>query len=127
MPPLPRLSKRERQIMDIVYRQEKASVTAVWELIPDPPSRTAVRTLLRILEEKGHLKHQVDGREFIYSPTSKRQTAGRSALSNVLNTFFEGSLESAMVAHLSNPKVQIDEDQLKKLQNAIKQARKQGR
>lgn len=123
----PKLSKREQQIMDVVYRKETASVTTVWQAIPDPPSRTAVRTLLRILEEKGHLKHQVDGREFIYAPTRKRKTVGRSALNNVLDTFFNGSLEAAVSAHLSDPKARPSDEQLKHLQNLIKQARKEGR
>ena len=113
--------------MDVIYRDKEASVTAVWQAIPNPPSRTAVRTLLRILEGKGHLKHKVDGREFIYAPTRKRQAAGRSALSGVLNTFFNGSLEAAVAAHLSDPKVKPNDEQLMELQKLIKEARKQGR
>jgi predicted transcriptional regulator len=124
---LPKLSKREQQIMDVIYREKEASVNTVWQAIPDPPSRTAVRTLVRILEEKGHLKHKVDGREFIYSPTRKPQTAGRSALSNVINTFFNGSIEAAVAAHLSDPKVKPDQDELDHLQKLINEARKQGR
>ncbi|MFG0250822.1 MAG: BlaI/MecI/CopY family transcriptional regulator [Phycisphaeraceae bacterium JB051] len=124
---LPKLSKREQQIMDVIYREKEASVNTVWQAIPDPPSRTAVRTLVRILEEKGHLKHKVDGREFIYSPTRKPHTAGRSALSNVIDTFFNGSIEAAVAAHLSDPKVKPDQDELDHLQKLINEARKQGR
>jgi predicted transcriptional regulator len=126
MASLPKLSKREQQIMDVIYRENEASATTVWQAIPDPPSRTAVRTLLRILEEKGHLKHRVDGREFIYSPIKKRQSAGRSALSNVLETFFNGSLEAAVAAHLSDPKSKSSDEQLKHLQQLIEEARQQG-
>ncbi|MCC6680749.1 MAG: BlaI/MecI/CopY family transcriptional regulator [Phycisphaeraceae bacterium] len=121
------LAKREQQIMEVVYRRKEASATEVWQQIPDPPSRTAVRTLLRILEEKGHLKHKIDGREFIYAPIRPRKKAGTVALNNVIDTFFAGSLEDAVVAHLSNPRTQISPQQLRQLQNAIAQARNQGR
>ena len=122
-----RLTKREQQIMEVIFRKKEASATAVWQAIPDPPSRTSVRTLLRILEEKGHLKHRLDGREFIYAPTRARKTAGRSALSSVIDTFFAGSLEDAVVAHLSNPSANVSREQIQHLQNAIEQARTQGR
>lgn len=122
----PRLSKREQQIMEVVYRDGEASVTAVWQAIPDAPSRTAVRTLLRILEEKGHLKHRVDGREFIYASTRPRRRAGKAALGSVINTFFGGSLEEAVVAHLSDPKAKLSSDELNRLKDAIDSARRRG-
>ena len=90
-----------------------------------PPTRTAVRTLLRILEEKGHLKHRKEGREFMYRPTRRRSTAGRSALRRVLDTFFEGSIEGAVSAHLSDPKSRLTAEELGRLAVLIQKARKE--
>ncbi len=118
------LSRRERQIMTICFSLREASATDVWQRLPDPPSRTAVRTLLRILEEKGHLTHTKRGREFIYKPTHPRLNAGQSALRTVLQTFFNGSLEEAVAAHLSDPGGTADEDELKRLAGLIREARK---
>ena len=117
------LSRRERQIMSIVYTQGQASVTEVWRALADPPSRTAVRTLLRILEEKGHLQHEKRGREFIYSPVRPRGAVGRSALKGVLATFFDGSLEKAIAAHLAEPGVEISDEELRRLDHLIREAR----
>ena len=89
MSELVHLSRRERQIMDVVYAKGEATATDVLELIPNAPTRTAVRTLLRILEEKGHLKHVKRGREFVYRPTRQRERAGKSAFQRVLQTFFD--------------------------------------
>ncbi|NQT36274.1 MAG: BlaI/MecI/CopY family transcriptional regulator [Planctomycetes bacterium] len=119
------LSRRERQIMNIVYENGQASATEVWEGLPDRPSRTAVRTLMRILEEKGHLKHSKRSREFIYRPTKPRGRAGRSALSGVLQTFFGGSLEKAVSAHLSDPGAQPSDEDLGRLADLIAKARKE--
>src|SRR5438874_13338821 len=94
------LSRRERQIMEIVYRRGQASAVEVLAELPDPPTKTAVRTLLRILEEKGHLRHRQEGLAYVYVPSRPRAQAGRSALRNVLQTFFDGSLEKAVAAHL---------------------------
>jgi len=120
------LSRRERQIMDIIYARGEASATDVLSYMPDPPTRTAVRTMLRILEEKGHLVHKKKGREFIYQPTRARTRAGLSALRRVVQTFFEGSLEKAVAVHLSDPKSDLSEDELKRLADLIRQARKKG-
>ncbi len=119
------LSRRERQIMDIVYARGEASATHVLEDMHDPPSRTAVRTLLRILEEKGHLEHRKEGREYIYLPTRPRETAGRSALRRVLATFFDGSLEQAVAAHLSDPKIDITPDELMRLNALIREVQEE--
>jgi BlaI family transcriptional regulator, penicillinase repressor len=128
MPDAAQLSKRERQIMDVVYAHGEATVTQVLAGMPDAPVRGALRTLLRILERKGHLTHRQQGREFIYRPTQPRGQAGRSAFGRVLDVFFGGSLESAVAAHLSNPrragKLTIDE--LQRLSDLIEQAKKQG-
>jgi BlaI family transcriptional regulator, penicillinase repressor len=118
-----RLSRRERQIMDIVYARGEASAAAVHQALPDPPSKTAVRTLLRILEEKGHLTHKQVGLAYVYQPSRPRGSAGRSALRRVLATFFEGSLEKAVAAHLGDPAAELSAEELARLADLIHQAR----
>ena len=122
------LSKRERQIMDVIYAHGEASVSQVMEGIPDPPMRGALRTLLRILEQKGHLNHRQEGREFIYRPTQPRGQAGRSALGRVLDVFFNGSLENAVAAHLSDPRrtARPSVEELQRLSDLIEKAKEQG-
>jgi BlaI family penicillinase repressor len=119
------LSRRERQIMSIIYAQGEASAVEVWQALPDRPSRTAVRTLLRILEEKGRLRHRKGGRQFVYRPTKPRGRAGRSALQGVLTTFFDGSLEKAVAAHLSDPTARPSPEELERLARLIREARNQ--
>ena len=118
------LSRRERQILDVVYAGGEATATDVVAKLPDAPTRTAVRTFLRILEEKGHLRHIKRGREFVYLPVRPRKTAGRSAFQRVLHTFFEGSLEKAVAAHLADPGAEVSPDELKKLSAVITEARR---
>jgi BlaI family transcriptional regulator, penicillinase repressor len=120
------LSKRERQIMDAVYARGEATVAQVLEGIPDPPMRGALRTLLRILEHKGHLTHRKQGREFIYRPTRPRGQAGRSALGRVLDVFFGGSLGDAVAAHLSDPRraARLTPEELRRLSDLIENAAK---
>ena len=122
------LSKRERQIMDVIYARGEATVAQVIAGIPDPPMRGALRTLLRILERKGHLTHRKQGREFIYRPTQARGQAGRSALGRVLDVFFGGSLENAVAAHLSDPRQasKLTPEELRRLSGLIDKAMKQG-
>jgi len=122
------LSKRERQIMDVIYARGEATVSQVIDGIPDAPMRGALRTLLRILERKGHLSHRKQGREFIYRPTQPRGQAGRSALGRVLDVFFGGSLENAVAAHLSNPRraARIPPEALRRLSDLIEKAMGQG-
>ena len=122
------LSKRERQIMDVVFAHGEATVNQILEGIPDAPMRGALRTMLRILERKGHLAHKQLGREFIYKPTQPRGVAGRSALGRVLDVFFAGSLESAVAAHLSDPRRagKVSKEELQRLSALIEQARKEG-
>jgi len=117
------LSRRERQIMDSLYARGEAGATQVLEDLPDPPTRTAVRTILRILEAKGHVKHRQQGREFIYSPIAPRERSGQSALRRVLQTFFGGSLEKALAAHFTDPKATLSPAERKRLTELIKQAR----
>ena len=120
------LSKRERQIMDVVYARGEATVSAIWEGMPEAPVRGALRTMIRILEQKGHLTHRQEGREFVYRPTQPRGRVGRSALGRVLDVFFGGSIEEALAAHLSDPGRRPSADELRRLSKLIAQARKEG-
>ena len=121
------LSRRERQIMDIVYAQGEATAADVRAALPDPPSYSAVRALLAILVDKGHLKHRSQQGRYIYVPTSRRAQAGRSALRRVLDTFFEGSLEKAVAALLQGADANFSEQDLQRLAQLIQEARKEGR
>jgi predicted transcriptional regulator len=121
------LSRRERQILDIVYARGEATAVQVVGDMADPPSRTAVRTLLGILEDKGHLKHRKVGKTYVYRPCRAREQAGRSALQRVLQTFFGGSLEQAVAAHLTDKNANIGPDELERMVDLIRQARKEGR
>lgn len=120
------LSRRERQIMDVIYATGETSVSQVIDGLPDPPSDTAVRTLLRILEGKGHLKHHKQGMKNIYRPCKPRGRAGRSALQRVLNTFYEDSVERAVAAYLADPKTKVTPEELDRLASLIAQARTTG-
>lgn len=113
--------------MDIVYAQGEASAAAIHEALPDPPSYSAVRALLAILVEKGHLKHRAEQGRYIYAPTRRRAQVGRSALRRVLDTFFEGSLEKAVAALLQGADTGLSEAELQRLGQLIQQARKEGR
>ena len=119
-------SRRERQIMDVIYARGQASATQVMEDMAEAPSRTAVRTFLRILEEKGHLRHRKVGREYVYQPTRLRRNAARSALRRVLHVFYGGSFEKAVAAHLSDPDAELSKENLKRLADLIKQTGKKG-
>jgi predicted transcriptional regulator len=123
MSELHHLSRRERQIIEVVYAKGEATATDVLVHMPEPPTRTAVRTFLRILEEKGHLKHTKRGREFVYQPTRRRERAGQSALLRVVQTFFEGSLEKAVAAHLADPGADVSPKELQRLSALIRQAK----
>ena len=120
------LSRRERQIMDVIYAGGEATAADVHAGLADPPSYTAVRTLLRILEDKGHLRHRQEGAKYVYRPNRPRGDAGLSALERVLQTFFDGSLEKAVAAHLGEA-ADLAPDELARLADLIHQARKKGR
>ena len=122
-----RLSRREREIMDILYARSQASTTEVLEDMPDPLARASVRTMLRILEEKGHVRHKKQGREFIYQPIKARKRAGQSAMRRVLKTFFDDSLENALVAHLADPGAKLSAADLKRLGKLILQIQREGK
>ena len=120
------LSRRERQIMDVIYRRGRATAAEVLEGLPDPPSYSAVRALLRLLEEKGHVQHEQDGPRYVYAPTVARDRARRSALKHVVRTFFDGSASEAMAALLDG-ETRLDDAELDRLSAMIEQARKEGR
>lgn len=120
------LSRRERQIIDILYRHGRASAAEVQEALPDPPSYSAVRALLRILEEKGHVRHEQDGPRYLYRPTVARDNARASALKHMLQTFFEGSAEQAISALLDEESTRLSSAELDRLARLIAAARKGG-
>lgn len=121
------LSRRERQIMDVIYRKGRVTAAEVREALPDPPSYSAVRTLLRVLEEKGQLRHEQEGPRYAYLPTVSRDKARRSALKRLVQTFFEGSTTQAVAALLGEPSAKLSDDDLDRLSSLIEQARKDGR
>jgi BlaI family transcriptional regulator, penicillinase repressor len=119
------LSRRERQIMDVVYELGSATAAEVRQKIPDPPSYSAVRAMLRVLEQKGIVKHEQDGPRYIYRPIVRREMARRSALSQMVRTFFEGSTAQAVAALLDHSK--LSKADLDRLSQMIEAAKKQGR
>jgi predicted transcriptional regulator len=121
------LSRREREMMNIIFRSGKATATEVLEGMSDPPSYSAVRATLRVLEQKGHLRHQHDGARYVYTPTVNRDRARISALDQLLNTFFDGSAASVVATLLERSKDDMSPDELQKLSELIAQARKEGR
>ena len=123
-PARPGLSRRERQIMDAVYAGGKLSVSQVRAALPDPPSYSAVRALLGILEDKGHLRHEQDGTRYVYLPTKPRAQAARSTMRQVLRTFFGGSVEEAVATLLSAPDTQLSNEELDRLSALVENARK---
>jgi predicted transcriptional regulator len=120
------LSRRERQIVDILYTQGRATAAEVQASLPDPPSYSAVRAMLRILEEKGHVKHEQDGPRYVYVPTVARDNAKRSALRHMLQTFFDGSAEQAISALLDDSSTRLSDRELDRLARMIDQARRTG-
>ena len=121
------LSRRERQIMDILHAREQATVADVLAALPDPPGYSAVRALLRILEEKGHIRHRRDRARYVYVPRMSRESASRSALKRVVSTFFQGSVTQAMAVLLETSDTRLTEADLTKLRQIIQRARKEGR
>jgi predicted transcriptional regulator len=120
------LSRRERQIVDILYSHGRATAAEVQAALPDPPSYSAVRAMLRILEEKGHVRHEQDGPRYVYLPTVGRDNAKRSALRHMLQTFFDGSAEQAISALLDDSSTRLSDRELDRLARMIEQARKAG-
>ncbi|HEX9579644.1 MAG TPA: BlaI/MecI/CopY family transcriptional regulator [Gemmatimonadales bacterium] len=121
------LTRRERQIIDVLFRAGKATVAEVTEQIPDPPSYSAVRATLRVLEEKGRVLHQEDGPRYVYVPAVPAETARNAALQHLVNTFFEGSADRAVAALLQMDDTRIADDDLARLTALVKRARDEGR
>jgi BlaI family transcriptional regulator, penicillinase repressor len=120
------LSRRERQILDILYERGEATAADVQAALPEPPSYSAVRALLRILEEKGHVRHKQDGPRYVYLPTVARDNAKKSALRHMLKTFFDGSAEQAISALLDENSSSLSSAELDRLARLIDTARKSG-
>lgn len=120
------LSRRERQIMDVIYRRGRATAAEVLEDIPDPPSYSAVRAMLRLLEEKEHVRHEQDGPRYVFLPTVNRERARKSALKHVVRTFFDGSPTDA-VAALLDTDTKLSKSDLDRLSAMIDSARQEGR
>lgn len=121
------LSRRERQIMDIIHERGQATAAEVMELLPEAPSYSAVRALLRLMEEKGYLRHETDGVKYVFLPTLAREKARKSALKQMLQTFFDNSTEQAVAALLDLSKSKLSQDELNRLSVLIEEARKEGR
>ena len=120
------LSRRERQIIDILYAQGRATAADVQAALPDPPSYSAVRAMLRILEDKGHVRHEHDGPRYVYLPTVARDNAKKSAIRHMVQTFFEGSSSQAISALLDDPRARFSDAELDRLARMIDDARKAG-
>ena len=118
------LSRRERQIMDVLYRRGRATAAEVLDGIPDAPSYSAVRALLKILEDKGHVRHQSDGPRYVYTPVVARDQAKRSALRHVVQTFFDGSASQVMAALFELGPRDLDDGQLERLRRLIDDAKR---
>jgi predicted transcriptional regulator len=128
MPETTNLSRRERQIMDVLHSEAGATVATVQSRIPDPPTDMAVRRLLHILEEKGHVKRiGKEGREVIYAAAQSKARAGLAALRHVLNTFFGGAMDEALAAHLTSKGGMLTKEQSERIQKMIEAAKKEGR
>ncbi|MCW5979142.1 MAG: BlaI/MecI/CopY family transcriptional regulator [Bryobacteraceae bacterium] len=121
------LSRRERQILEILYQRGKASASEVREAMDDAPSYSAVRTLLRVLEEKGHVKHRAEGLKYVYAPTVAREKVKRTAVKHLLDTYFSGSPEEIVAALLDVSSTQLTGDELDRMAAMIEKARREGK
>jgi predicted transcriptional regulator len=126
-PKHPGLTKRERQIMDALYRRGAATVAEVLEDLPNPPTYSTVRAMLARLEEKGHVSHRQDGPRYVYRPTLARQSARQSALERLVETFFDGSEASTIAAILDRESLDLEESELDRLSDLIERARRKRR
>ena len=120
-------TRREREIMDILYRRERATAAEVLADMANPPTYSAVRALLRILEDEGHIKHVQDGPRYVYLPAVTRNDARKSALSHVVATFFDGSVEEAVATLVESSRTKLSKDELERLSQLIAKAKKEGR
>lgn len=122
----PELSRRERQFMDVLYARGRSTVAEVMEDLPDPPSYSAVRATLRILEEKGHVYHEQDGPRYVYIPQKETEEARTEALSHLVSTFFDGSEEDAVVTLLKMSDAKLTDAEVDRLRNRIRETRERG-
>lgn len=120
-------SRREREIMDALYKLGKGSAAQILDELSDPPSYTAIRTQLTILENKGHVRHVSDGTRYIYEPAVAREQMGKRAIDSLLKTFFDNSVERAVTALLTRKDADVSDDELRRLSQLIEKARKEGR
>ena len=125
--PHARLGSRERQIMEVIYRLGRATVAEVLEQLEDPPSYSAVRAMLRILEEKGHLRHEQDGPRYLYLPVVSSERARRSILQDIVKRLFDNSTEKAVAALIESSSARMSDAELERLRRLITAARRQGR
>lgn len=121
------LTRRERQIMDILHRRGRATAHEVLADLADPPSYSAVRTFLRLLEERGHVQHEQDGPRYVYTPTVARREAQRSAMAHLVETFFDGSVEDAVATLVESSKPRLSAQELNRITALIAKAKKEGR
>ena len=121
------LGRRERQILDIVYRLGEASVSEVLGEMHDPPAYDSVRTMIRLLESKRFLRHRADGNKYVYSPTQSHKTASQSALQHLMKTFFQSSVADTLAAAIDLESDNLSDEELDRLESMIVQARKEGR
>jgi BlaI family penicillinase repressor len=121
------LSRRERQIMDILYERDRATASEIHEALPDPPTYSAVRAKLRVLEEKGHVRHEEKALRYVYLPVVARDTARKSAMRHLLSTFFEGSVEDAVAAMLDLSAANLSTEDLDRIAKLIQQAKQGGK
>jgi predicted transcriptional regulator len=120
------LSRRERQIMDILYQRGRASAQEILDALPDPPTYSAVRAKLRVLEEKGHIRHQEESLRYVYLPVVARDAARKSALRHMVSTFFAGSVQDTVAALLDLSAANLKSADLDRITELIEQARKEG-
>lgn len=121
------LTRREREIMDILYQRGRATAHDVLEALADPPSYSAVRTFLRLLEERGHVRHEQDGPRYVYTPTVARHEAQKSAMAHLVETFFDGSVEEAVAALVESSKPKLSPQELDRIAALVAKAKKEGR
>jgi predicted transcriptional regulator len=120
------LSRRERHIMDILYRRGRATAGEVQEDLSGAPSNSTVRTQLRVLESKGHVRHQEEGLRYVYMPAVPRYTARKAALRHLVNTFFDGSTEKVVGALLGGEGTRLSEEELQRIAELVAKAKKEG-
>jgi BlaI family penicillinase repressor len=122
-----KFSRRERQIMDVLYRKGRATVAEIMDEIPDPPGNSAMRAMLRVLEEKKHIRHEAEELRYVYMPVVPREKARRSAVTHLVDTFFDGSTEQAVATLLNLSARELKPEDFDRLAALIEQARKEGR